>query len=122
TRHLVHIQPELAEATTSVIHMLNQDRIAIVTEIPIQTLHVDKLLQNLRLSTKQAVALMTTRGRQTHVKHDRVPLSARCSPHLQLATKLQMPLVNQWFPVRSLRRIILSRRRVNTEPHDLISL
>src|SRR5699024_8128106 len=90
--------------------------------IPIQALHVDKLLQNLRLSTKQAVALMTTRGRQTHIKHDSVTLSTRCSPHLQLATQLQMPLVNQWLPVRSLRRIILSRRRVNPEPHDLISL
>src|SRR5699024_1103360 len=120
TRHLVHIQPELAEATTSVIHMLNQDRIAIMTKIPIQTLHVDKLLQNLRLSTKQTVALMPTRGRQTHIEHHSVPLSTRCSPHLQLATKLQMPLVNKRFPVRSLRRIILSRRRVNPEPHDLV--
>src|SRR5699024_7251073 len=104
------------------IHMLDQDRIAIVTEIAIQTLNVDKLLNNLRLGTEQAVALMTTRGRQTHIKHDRVTLSARCSPHIQLATQLQMPLVNKRFPVRSLRRIILSRRRVNTEPHDLISL
>src|SRR5699024_7116041 len=122
TRNLMHVQPELAEAATSVIHMLNQDRIAIVTEIPIQALNVDKLLNNLRLSTKQAVALMPARGRQTHIKHDRVTLSARCSPHLQLATKLQMPLVNKRFPIRSLRRIILSRRRVNPEPHDLISL
>src|SRR5699024_8906147 len=122
SRHLMHIQPELAEATTGVIHMLNQDRIAIVAEIPIQALHVDKLLQNLRLGTEQTVALMATRGRQTHIKHDSVTLSARCSPHLQLATKLQMPLVNQWLPIRSLRRIILSRRRVNTKPHDLISL
>src|SRR5699024_5438442 len=122
TRNLVHIQPELAEATTCIIHMLNQDRIAIVTEIPIQALHVDKLPQNLRLGTEQAVALMTTRGRKTHIKQDRVPLSARCSPHLPLATKLQMPLVNKGFPVRSLRRIMISRRRVNPEPHDLISL
>src|SRR5699024_10899894 len=102
--------------------MLNQDRITIVTEIAIQALHVDKLLNNLRLGTEQAVALMATGGRQPHVKHDSVALSARCSPHLQLATKLQMPLVNKRFPVRSLRRIILSRRRVNPEPHDLISL
>src|SRR5699024_4494167 len=122
TRNLVHIQAELTEAATSVIHMLNQDRVAIVTEIPIQALHVDKLLNNLRLSTKQTVTLMTARGRQTHIKHDSVTLSARCSPHLQLATKLQMPLVNQRLPVRSLRRIILSRGRVNTEPHDLIGL
>src|SRR5699024_2035473 len=122
TRHLMHIQPELAETTTGIIHVLDQDRIAIVAEITIQALNVDKLLDDLRLSTKQAVALMTTRGRQTHIKHDRMPLSARRSPHLQLATKLQMPLVNKRFPVRSLRRIILSRRRVNTEPHDLISL
>src|SRR5699024_2147234 len=117
TRNLVHVQAELAEATTCIIHMLNQDRIAIVTEISIQALNVDKLLNDLRLSTEQTVTLMPTRGRQTHIKHDSVTLSARCSPHLQLATKLQMPLVNQWFPVRSLRRIILSRRRVNPEPH-----
>src|SRR5699024_1930111 len=84
TRHLVHIQPELAEAATSIIHMLNQDRITIVTEIAIQALHVDKLLNNLRLGTEQAVALMATGGRQPHVKHDSVALSARCSPHLQL--------------------------------------
>src|SRR5699024_1409754 len=32
-----------------------------------------------------------------------------------------MPLVNQRLPIRSLRRIILSRRRVNPEPHDLVS-
>src|SRR5690625_2673601 len=32
-----------------------------------------------------------------------------------------MPLVNQRLPIRSLRRIILSRRRVNPEPHELIS-
>src|SRR5699024_10101362 len=32
-----------------------------------------------------------------------------------------MPLVNQRLPIRSLRRIILSRRRVNPKPHDLIS-
>src|SRR5699024_3210473 len=101
--------PELAEAATRVIHMLNQDRVAIMAEIPIQALHVDKLLNNLRLSTKQAVALMTTRGRQTHIKHHSVPLSTRRSPHLQLATKLQMPLVNQRLPIRSLRRIILGR-------------
>src|SRR5699024_113206 len=105
-----------------IIHMLNQDRIAIVTEIPIQPLYVDKLLNNLRLGTEQAVALMATRGRKTHIKHDSVTLSARCSPHLQLATKLQMPLVNKRFPLRSLRRIILSRGRVNPELHDLISL
>src|SRR5699024_2067082 len=96
--------------------------IAIVAEIPIQALNVDKLLNNLSLSTEQAVALMPTRGRQTHIKHHSVPLSARRSPHLQLAAKLQMPLVNKRFPIRSLRRIILSRRRVNTKPHDLISL
>src|SRR5699024_513790 len=122
TCHLVHIQPELAEATTGIIHVLNKDRIAIVTEIPIQALNVDKLLNDLRLSTEQAVTLMATRGRQTHIKHHSVPLSSRRSPHLQLATKLQMPLVNQRLPIRSLRRIILSRRRVNPEPHDLISL
>src|SRR5699024_1430720 len=101
SRNLVHIQPELAEATTGIIHVLNQDRVAIVAEIPIQALHVDKLLNNLSLSTKQAVTLMATRSRQPHVKHHRVPLSARRSPHLQLATKLQMPLVNQWLPIRS---------------------
>src|SRR5699024_6035211 len=95
--------------------------IAIVAEIPIQALNVDKLLNNLSLSTKQTVALMATRGRQTHIKHHRVTLSARRSPHLQLATKLQMPLVNQRLPIRSLRRIILSRRRVNPKPHDLVS-
>src|SRR5699024_4704423 len=122
TRNLVHIQAELTEATTSVIHMLNQDRIAIMAKIAIQALYVDKLLNNLRLGTEQTVALMATGGRQTHIKHHRVPLSARCSPHLQLATKLQMPLVNQRLPIRSLRRIILSRRRVNPKPHDLISL
>src|SRR5699024_4844112 len=121
-RHLVHIQPELAEATAGVIHVLNQNGVAIVAEIPIQALYVDKLLNDLRLGTEQAVALMATGSRQTHVKHDRVPLSARCSPHLQLATKLQMPLVNKRFPVRSPRRFILSRGRVNTKPHDLISL
>src|SRR5699024_6584798 len=82
TCHLVHIQPELAEAATSVIHMLNQDGIAIVAEIPIQALNVDKFLNNLSLSTEQTVALMATGGRQTHVKHDRVPLSSRRSPHL----------------------------------------
>src|SRR5699024_6005076 len=96
--------------------------IAVMAKIAIQALNVDKLLNNLRLGTEQAVALMTTRGRQTHVKHDRVTLSTRRSPHLQLATKLQMPLVNQRLPIRSLRRIILSRRRINPEPHDLISL
>src|SRR5699024_4598987 len=82
SRHLVHIQPELAEAATSVIHMLNQDRIPVVAEISIQPLNVDKLLDNLRLSAKQAVALMATRGRQTHVKHHSVTFSARRSPHL----------------------------------------
>src|SRR5699024_5211856 len=81
-RHLVHIQPELAEATTRIIHMLNQDRIAIVAEIAIQALNVDKLLNNLSLSTEQTVALMPARGRQTHIKHHGVPLSTRCSPHL----------------------------------------
>src|SRR5699024_11020519 len=95
---------------------------SVMAKIAIQALHVDKLLNNLSLSTEQAVTLMPARGRQTHIKHDSVPLSARCSPHLQLATKLQMPLVNQRLPIRSLRRIILSRRRVNPEPHDLISL
>src|SRR5699024_8306625 len=95
--------------------------IAVMAKIAIQALNVDKLLNDLRLGTEQTVALMPARGRQTHVKHDRVALSARRSPHLQLATKLQMPLVNQRFPIRSLRRIILSRRRVNTKPHDLIS-
>src|SRR5699024_4359336 len=82
SRHLVHVQTELAEATTCIIHMLNQDRVSIVTEITIQALYVDKLLNDLRLSTEQAVALMPTRGRQAHVKHDRVPLSTRRSPHL----------------------------------------
>src|SRR5699024_3328970 len=122
TCHLVHIQPELAEAATSVIHMLNQDRIAVMAKIAIQALNVDKLLNDLSLSTEQTVALMPARGRQTHVKHHGVPLSTRRGPHLQLAAKLQMPLVNKRFPIRSLRRIILSRRRVNTKPHDLISL
>src|SRR5699024_5633534 len=92
TRHLVHIQTELAEATAGIIHMLNQDRVAIVAEIAIQALHVDKLLNNLSLSTEQAVTLMATRSRQAHIKHHSVPLSARRSPHLQLAAKLQMPL------------------------------
>src|SRR5699024_767129 len=32
-----------------------------------------------------------------------------------------MPLGNQRLPIRSLRRIILSRRRVNPKPHDLVS-
>src|SRR5699024_1012233 len=72
-RHLVHIQTELAEATAGVIHMLNQDRIAVMAKIAIQALYVDKLLNDLRLSAKQAVALMATGGRQPHVKHDRVP-------------------------------------------------
>src|SRR5699024_8117801 len=69
TRNLVHIQAELTEATTSVIHMLNQDRIAIMAKIAIQALYVDKLLNNLRLGTEQTVALMPARGRQTHIKH-----------------------------------------------------